>query len=342
MTGADPYVISPDSLGVPASNGHVYIRMQNNTSCAYGELFFVTNGDTSYSAGKALVFPINANSGYTVYDVDMSGVSGWSGTIKQLRLDIVGNSGTVDVDYVKMGGSGGGGSVPSAPTGLSAAAGNAQVTLSWAASAGATSYTIKRGTTSGTYGTTVATGVTSTSYTNTGLTNGTTYYYVITAVNSYGESGNSGGASASPTSGSSYAAEWNFNVTSDSEGWTNGTDASTTVSSGSLHITSTGTDPGVYSANNLGIAASGNGHVYVRMKNASSAAGCQLYFITNSDTSWGENKVLNLGVTANSDYTVYDFNMTGVANWNGTIKQFRFDPGNATGTYDVDYIRVGP
>nr|WP_238323125.1 glycoside hydrolase family 6 protein [Gorillibacterium massiliense] len=92
--------------------------------------------------------------------------------------------------------------IPSAPTGLTATAGNAQIALSWTASSGATSYSVKRATTSGGTYTTVATGVTATSYTDTGLTNGTTYYYVVSAVNSAGESTNSTQVSATPTSGS--------------------------------------------------------------------------------------------------------------------------------------------
>ena len=94
----------------------------------------------------------------------------------------------------------GGGSPPSAPTGLSATAGNAQVSLSWTASTGATSYNVKRSTTNGGPYSTVAS-PTGTSYTNTGLTNGTTYYYVVTAVNANGESGNSNQASATPSGG---------------------------------------------------------------------------------------------------------------------------------------------
>ncbi|WP_127532587.1 cellulase family glycosylhydrolase [Paenibacillus kobensis] len=88
--------------------------------------------------------------------------------------------------------------VPAAPAGLSATAGNAQVALSWTASSGATGYNVKRSTTAGGTYTTVATGVIGTSYTNTALTNGTTYYYVVSAVNSAGESANSSQASATP------------------------------------------------------------------------------------------------------------------------------------------------
>ncbi|WP_239619288.1 glycoside hydrolase family 48 protein [Cohnella mopanensis] len=88
--------------------------------------------------------------------------------------------------------------VPVAPTGLTATAGNQQVALSWTASSGAASYNVKRATTSGGPYTNVATGVTAATFTNTGLTNGTTYYYVVSAVNSVGESVNSAQASATP------------------------------------------------------------------------------------------------------------------------------------------------
>ena len=86
---------------------------------------------------------------------------------------------------------------PAAPTGLSASAGNAQVSLSWNASTGATSYHVKRSTTSGGPYTQIG-APTATNYTDTGLTNGTTYFYVVSAVNSAGESANSTQASATP------------------------------------------------------------------------------------------------------------------------------------------------
>jgi fibronectin type 3 domain-containing protein len=86
---------------------------------------------------------------------------------------------------------------PAAPTGLTATAGNAQVSLTWIASSGATSYNVKRGTTSGGPYTQVSS-VTVPSFLDTGLTNGTTYFYVVSAVNSIGESPNSAQTSVTP------------------------------------------------------------------------------------------------------------------------------------------------
>ena len=94
-----------------------------------------------------------------------------------------------------------------------ATAGNAQVSLSWSASTNATSYHVKRATSAG--GTYVQVAApTSTSYTDTGLTNGTTYYYVVSALDSAGESANSSRASAAPAGSSSTptAGTW-INVT---------------------------------------------------------------------------------------------------------------------------------
>jgi fibronectin type 3 domain-containing protein len=93
---------------------------------------------------------------------------------------------------------GGGGSVPSAPTGLAATAGNAQVTLSWTASSGATGYYVKRSTASGGPYMQIS-AESASSYTDTGLTNGTQYFYVVSAYNSTGQSATSAQASATPS-----------------------------------------------------------------------------------------------------------------------------------------------
>jgi autotransporter-associated beta strand protein len=89
--------------------------------------------------------------------------------------------------------------LPSIPTGLTATAGDASVTLSWNSSSGAASYSLKRTTTSGTGYVTVASGTATNYEDNTGLTNGTTYYYVVSAVNGALDSGNSSEVSARPS-----------------------------------------------------------------------------------------------------------------------------------------------
>ena len=95
---------------------------------------------------------------------------------------------------------------PNTPSGLIAAPGNAQITLSWqpdvatgSQNNGAASYNIYRGTSAGgENATAIKTGVVSTSFVDTGLTNDTTYYYKITGVNPAGESAKSTEANATP------------------------------------------------------------------------------------------------------------------------------------------------
>ena len=88
-------------------------------------------------------------------------------------------------------------SPPGTPTGLAATIGSGTVTLTWNAGGGATSYAVKRGTASGGPYATLG-NPTNTTYTDSGLTNGMTYYYVVSASNSAGTSGNSSELAATP------------------------------------------------------------------------------------------------------------------------------------------------
>ena len=87
--------------------------------------------------------------------------------------------------------------LPAAPTGLAATASSAQVNLNWGAVSGATSYKIKRATVSGGGYVTIVTGISATNYSDAAITNGTTVFYVVTAINGYGESVPSNEASVS-------------------------------------------------------------------------------------------------------------------------------------------------
>ncbi len=161
---------------------------------------------------------------------------------------------------------------PAAPTGLTAAAGNASVSLDWAnnSESDLAGYNVYRGTTSGgPYAKVNGSLVGSSNYGDSGLVNSTTYYYVVRAVDtSNNESTNSNQASATPTgsstgtnvsltgsstsTGSSWTASVTTTVTSNgspvsgavvSGTWSNGTTGSgscTTNTSGQCTVSKSG------------------------------------------------------------------------------------------------------
>lgn len=97
---------------------------------------------------------------------------------------------------------------PLAPTGLVASwLTSNQVRLAWSAAYGATSYNVKRATASGGPYTTIATGLTNLIFSSSGLSSGVTYYFVVSAVNAFGESPNSAVATTIARITKAY---WNF------------------------------------------------------------------------------------------------------------------------------------
>ena len=102
-----------------------------------------------------------------------------------------------------------------------------------------------------------------------------------------------------------------------------------------------GADPFIYSPDNLGLDTGLNKIIKIRFKNTTPSTFAQLFFITNSDATWNEAKHKDFTVTANSDYTEYTVDMSSVTGWTGTLRQLRFDPGNAAGSFSLDYLKIG-
>lgn len=96
------------------------------------------------------------------------------------------------------------GSLPAAPTGVSATPGDKQATIRWNAVSGASSYNLYRAPGTAAY----RTGLTGTAFTDTGLTNGTLYAYRLTAVNAAGEGPKSTEASVRPAGAPSGGGNW--------------------------------------------------------------------------------------------------------------------------------------
>src|SRR6266487_2473446 len=159
------------SWAAPASDGGSPVSGYNvyQGTSAGGETGTPVNGS-----------PVTATS-YTVTGL----VNGITYYFKVTAVNGVGEGPGAEVKAVPV-------TVPDAPAGLVAVAGNGQVTLSWAAPASdggspVTGYDLYEGTTADFHGSAPLAKVAGTAVTVTGLVNGTTYYFKVTAVNGAGE-----------------------------------------------------------------------------------------------------------------------------------------------------------
>jgi subtilisin family serine protease/subtilase family serine protease len=84
------------------------------------------------------------------------------------------------------------------PPVLTALAGDSRVTLSWTGASGATRFSVRRSTSPGGPYAPLAADIKLRSYVDTSVVNGTTYYYVVSATNRAGSSGDSNEAAATP------------------------------------------------------------------------------------------------------------------------------------------------
>ncbi|MCX7920518.1 MAG: carbohydrate binding domain-containing protein [Clostridia bacterium] len=106
ISGGDSNIKSRNNLDIDLSNNkYIRVRYKNSTAGTAAKMYFTTTSDTAWNEAKAMSFAINANdSNYTEYVLDMSNLSGWAGTLKQLRFDPVDNaaSGSVSIDFIMV------------------------------------------------------------------------------------------------------------------------------------------------------------------------------------------------------------------------------------------------
>jgi YHS domain-containing protein len=179
---------APDS-GSPVSGYNVF----QGTSPG-GESTTPVNGSPVTSTSYTVTGLTNGSTYYfTVQAVNFSVI-----TINRVANGVTEGQASCEVAAVPV-------TVPGPPAGLTAAPGDAQMTLAWnppASDGGSpvSGYNVFQGTSPGGESTTPVNGspVTSTSYTMTGLTNGSTYYFTVKAVNIQGQGTASGEVPAVP------------------------------------------------------------------------------------------------------------------------------------------------
>lgn len=183
---ATPQSVPATPTGVTATAGNAQVTLSWSASTG-ATSYNIYRATTSGGEGNTVYKNVTANS-YT----DIGLTNGITYYYQISAANGVGQSGkSGEVSATPQ-------SAPATPTGVTATAGNAQVTLSWSASTAATSYNIFRATTPGGEGITVYQNVTTLSFTDTGLTNGITYYYQVSALNGAGPSAKSSEVSATP------------------------------------------------------------------------------------------------------------------------------------------------
>ena len=165
--------------------------------------WFSDYGEITITATTINLFGVNpyTRTGNTIAFVDEYDEE-WTGTVSGNTLTLM--LGDWELIFTKQGSGdnpGGGTTVPSIPTGVSAtAASSSSITVSWTAVSDATGYIVQRSTSaSGTF--TQIGSPTSASFTDTELTASTSYWYRVIAQNSAGQSQPSMSASATTQSG---------------------------------------------------------------------------------------------------------------------------------------------
>ncbi|MDQ2811475.1 MAG: discoidin domain-containing protein [Actinomycetota bacterium] len=204
VSRVDEMTVTPAAASVPSGPSNLAVTPGNDSATLTWQ-GSTSGSPTSYSIyrgtisdGEA-VTPVGTVSGTTTTFTDTGLANGKTYFYNVAASNSVGVSpDSNEVSVVPAASA----TVPPAPAGLNATAGNGSVGLTWGASAGATSYSVYRGTAPGAEGTTAVGTTTSASFTDTGLTNGTAYYYKVTASNSAGASPSSNEATATPASGS--------------------------------------------------------------------------------------------------------------------------------------------
>ncbi len=104
----DAHLLSPDKIGIDLDkNGIIAICLQNHTPSTQMRIRFTTEEKPTWDANLGEAFEVTPNDNLeNLYTIDMDKTAGWSGKLKQLRIDFSDGTpltGTCRIDYIWIG-----------------------------------------------------------------------------------------------------------------------------------------------------------------------------------------------------------------------------------------------
>jgi hypothetical protein len=100
-------LVSSDNLNVSLNQSQsLRVRLQNHTTASRMVVRFTSTTDGAWDDAKSKVIPVTPNDdGFRDYVLSMSQVPAWTGTLKQLRLDLTAGeaaTGTIRIDFIRI------------------------------------------------------------------------------------------------------------------------------------------------------------------------------------------------------------------------------------------------
>lgn len=107
IAGPDPQFYSQPTLWLDLTElSTITVRMAIETEAEYGTVYFTTEASPNFSEANSVRIPLDPDAtGYVDYVLDMTGVDGWRGVLRQLRVDPAEGAagGTFHVDSIEIG-----------------------------------------------------------------------------------------------------------------------------------------------------------------------------------------------------------------------------------------------
>lgn len=113
------------------------------------------------------------------------------------------------------------------------------------------------------------------------------------------------------------------------------------VEGGALRGTSLGVNPVLVNREVLSLDINSAPYLRVKIQNSSPAAKVKVYFITEGDPVWDEEKHVSFFTGTNVDeYADYDVLMQANPRWRGELRQLRIDPVNTNADFAIDSMEI--